>query len=188
MRVRGERQTDTASAVSAKATIWVLLAVGLLIFLRAPNLFLDPRFWAEEAFVYFAKAQQSSALEAVFARHMGYFSFFANIGGLVASYVPMERAPYVTLIMSFGAQLLPVSLIMSAVLLIARSLIGRIQIITAELQGSTLQNLPQPVQTGLTCSRTLKQDRPAQQAAQNEHKERKKPGYTRAKTPSRYHR
>ncbi|MFX0543363.1 hypothetical protein ACEWPM_016860 [Roseovarius sp. S4756] len=92
----------------------IVAIVVLVIFLRAPNLFYDPRFWAEEAFVYYATAHKLAGFEALLAPHMGYYSLWSNMAGYLASLLPMAQAPYATLLMSLLAQLIPVALILAA--------------------------------------------------------------------------
>lgn len=78
---------------------WTALLLGLtalLVFARDPGLFMQPRFWAEEASVYYRAAWVQPFWTALLEPHQGYYSLFANVAGLLARAVPMERAPLVT--------------------------------------------------------------------------------------------
>ena len=63
-------------------------------FVKAPILFLKPRFWAEEGVVYFLQGRVIGLLETVTAMPLGYLSFPANIAGWVSAQLPLCYAPY----------------------------------------------------------------------------------------------
>jgi len=91
----------------------LLAAIVLLILLRAPCLLTDPRFWAEEGKVYFARAYNSEWSESIFLPYRGYYSLVPNLACLIAAKaVPLERAPLVTTLAAFLVQLLPHALIL----------------------------------------------------------------------------
>lgn len=75
-------------------------------FVKAPILFLKPRFWAEEGVVYFLQGRVIGLLETVTAMPLGYLSFPANIAGWVSAQLPLYYAPYGALIVSLAIQLL----------------------------------------------------------------------------------
>lgn len=86
-----------------------LIALTLMvIFARDPGLFLHPRFWAEEATVYFHSAWMLPSWQALLSPHQGYLSLFANAAGVAATLVPLEAAPLVTTTM---AALLPLAIV-----------------------------------------------------------------------------
>jgi hypothetical protein len=89
-------QTDRRSFIYLNVFI-LLLAV---IVLRDPTLFTEPRFWAEEATVYFRMAYIMPAWMSLIAPHQGYLSLWANLAGLLATIPPLEYAPIVTTGMS----------------------------------------------------------------------------------------
>ncbi len=93
---------------SARLPILLLTLAALLVTARDPTLFAQPRFWAEEATVYFRTAWLSSTWRALIAPHQGYFSLFANLASIVASWVPLEQAPLVTTLL---AALLPLVIV-----------------------------------------------------------------------------
>lgn len=86
--------------------VGVFIALSTLIILRDPTLFLEPRFWAEEATVYFRTAYMVPVGEALIAPHQGYFSLWANLAGVLATLPPLEYAPLVTTTMSMLVVLL----------------------------------------------------------------------------------
>ncbi|MGB4890063.1 MAG: hypothetical protein WBP09_00170, partial [Propionicimonas sp.] len=72
------------------------------------------QFWAEEGTVYFLTALTQPWHAALFAPHLGYYSLIANAATLLATLVPLENAPVVTLVISFLAQLLPAMIVMAS--------------------------------------------------------------------------
>ena len=97
------------------------LAIGFFLFLivlivlRAPNILLEPRFWAEEGSIYFAHALQSNIIEGIFfspKNTAGYFLLAASIPSTIsAHFVPVEYAPFITTYFSFAILLLLFSLV-----------------------------------------------------------------------------
>jgi len=88
--------------------ILLVLAAGLLIIGRAPFLFTEPRFWAEEGTIYFARAYSQPWYEALVQTYAGYYSLVSNVAGIMAARcVPLERAPLVTTLIALLTQLLP---------------------------------------------------------------------------------
>lgn len=87
---------------------WLLgvTVVLFLIYYRSPILFLEPRFWAEEGQGYFSFAFSHSILESLFAPHYGYYGLIQNLGGILATFVPLEYAPLVTTCLAGLIQLL----------------------------------------------------------------------------------
>jgi hypothetical protein len=69
-------------------------AIALIVY-RDPSLFYSPRYWAEEGAVYYDTAYVSPFWAALVSPHQGYYSFWANIAGILATLVPVERAPAV---------------------------------------------------------------------------------------------
>lgn len=94
----------------------LLLLGGIVaIFLRAPELVLRPRFWAEEATCYFKYAYLESFWRAALMIPMGeggYYSLSANLPSLLASrLLPIEQAPTLTTTFAFLVHLTPIFLI-----------------------------------------------------------------------------
>lgn len=78
----------------------VFAVLFALIVLRDPTLFTEPRFWAEEATVYFKVAYTDPTWTTLIAPHQGYLSLWANLAGFLATIPPLEYAPLVTTWMS----------------------------------------------------------------------------------------
>ena len=87
-------QAGTSRSVLTGAVI-LACALALIVF-RDPSLFYEPRFWAEEATVYFHTAYVSPLSTALFAPHQGYYSLWANLAGIFATIPLLEYAPAVT--------------------------------------------------------------------------------------------
>ena len=83
-----------------------LLFATLLIVFREVDLFLNPRFWAEEGRVYFLAAY-SDGFKAIFYSHQGYFSLTPNVATYLSTFLPLKLAPISTLFFSFLVTLLP---------------------------------------------------------------------------------
>lgn len=84
----------------------LLTAYGLATFIKAPQLFTAPRFWAEDGVIYYLQAQTLPTLEALWAMPLGYLSLPANLAGILASQLPLLYAPYAGLAVSLLVQLL----------------------------------------------------------------------------------
>lgn len=101
----------SASGLAIRLAFVALSA--LVVYARAPILFHHPRFWAEEAVVYFRWAWEHPWLSALMTPHNGYLSLFNNIAVvLAANLVPLERAPLVSTLAAFLAQLAPIVIIL----------------------------------------------------------------------------
>lgn len=85
----------------------LLLVAAAAVVLRVPDLVLEPRFWAEEARVYFAYALAAGPLDALLAPHQGYYSLVPNLATWLATLVPLEAAPAVTTAVALAVQVLP---------------------------------------------------------------------------------
>ncbi|MDI2090130.1 hypothetical protein [Commensalibacter oyaizuii] len=83
--------------------------------LRAPDVFIYGRFWAEEGDVFFHNAWTMPPLQALFHSFGGYLNLPTNAVTLVARWlIPLEYAPYFTTIVGLLFQLLPLFLLLSA--------------------------------------------------------------------------
>jgi hypothetical protein len=78
----------------------------LLILIRAPYLFLDARFWAEEGCVYFKYAYKNGIKILYWMDDTGYFYLFANLAAWIATMVPLAVAPYITTVLAFFVQVM----------------------------------------------------------------------------------
>jgi hypothetical protein len=99
---------------------WVLLGLfALIVMMRLPNVWLHGRFQDEEATVFLAYAWHFDWLDALFRPFGGYWNFAANATTLVlaklaqAGVIPLERAPYFTMVIALAVQLLPAVVILT---------------------------------------------------------------------------
>jgi hypothetical protein len=116
---------------------WALLAgFVLLVVFRLPHAWVHGRFLDEEATVFLAYAWHRPWLDALFRPFAGYWNFGANATTLLvarlaqSSVVPLERAPYLTMVMALAVQTLPAVLILTGR---AGWLAGRLAVIAALL-------------------------------------------------------
>jgi len=72
--------------------------VVAVIFYKSPYIFLNGRFVAEEGEFWFKNSYEKGALFGIFQifYQSGYFNLWANIASVLATYVPLEYAPLVT--------------------------------------------------------------------------------------------
>ena len=97
---------------NSRFQLGLLAAAVLVIVLREPGFFLNPRFWAEEATVYFRGALLHPWWEFLFMRQFGYLCFAANVSALIAANtVSLRNAPLVGTLFSFFVMLIPISLV-----------------------------------------------------------------------------
>ena len=91
----------------------LLLAVyALCVALRAPALMIHGRIFAEEGSVYLRYAWIDRPILALLAPHLGYYSLWPNLCGIVAAHVfPLSHAAIVLTWCAFLAQLLTAFLI-----------------------------------------------------------------------------
>ncbi|MDM8557700.1 hypothetical protein [Candidatus Parabeggiatoa sp. HSG14] len=92
-----------------------LLIIGLIIY-RSPDLFLHPRFWAEEATLYFKSIYENSFLEGLFfiPRYTAeYITLSVNIPLTFAAHIfPLEYASAVSTYFSLFILLIPFSIVL----------------------------------------------------------------------------
>jgi len=97
---------------------YFFLVVSLLIiYWRAPRLFHEPRFYAEEGTLFFSYAFTNPFYLALFSPSLtlsiGYYNFYANFSTtLAANIVPLEYAPLITTILALFVQLVPIMIIL----------------------------------------------------------------------------
>jgi hypothetical protein len=90
-------------------SLWVLLLVSILSFLREPKFFIAPRLWAEEGMIYLQSALNIGILESIFLPHLGYYSLVNNITvALGLSLVGLTNIAYFTTWTSFAFILMTV--------------------------------------------------------------------------------
>lgn len=85
----------------------------VLIVYRAPLIFSEPRFYAEEGGNFFAFAYTHSWLESLVMPAISYYSFFLNFScTLAAKCVPLIYAPWVTTYLSLLLTLTPIVVVL----------------------------------------------------------------------------
>ncbi len=101
--------------MSPPARIAVLAALAALICWRMPEVVEKGRFWAEEGKYFFANARTMPPLQALLTPFGGYLNIVASAGTLAARWlVPLADAPYVTIAISLGVQLVPPAILLGA--------------------------------------------------------------------------
>lgn len=97
---------------SGKYAAWgTLFLVALLIVVRRPDFFLEPRFWAEEGKYYFADAWNFGFWRGLFLQHFGYYAVVPSVSTSLATLFPLEYAPLLTTCCAAVFQLLVSSLV-----------------------------------------------------------------------------
>ena len=99
---------------STKFYVFLLLAYGVAVLTRWPDILIKRRFWAEEGEVYFHNAWSERWYDALFAVHSGYLNLSASIATLLAArLVPLEFAPLVSTGFALFVQLCPAILLVT---------------------------------------------------------------------------
>jgi hypothetical protein len=97
----------------------LLAGFALLVILRLPHAWAQGRFLDEEGSIFFAYAWHRPAAEALLRSFGGYLNIGANGTTLLAArlvragYLPLEDAPYLTMVTALLFQLLPAVLILT---------------------------------------------------------------------------
>ena len=96
---------------------WFLRAAAIFLFLlvvilRDPRYFLNPRLWAEEGSLHFAFAYTHPGVLSLFQPQQGYLNFWPNLSTFIAARVPLIISPLVTTLLALLVQLVPVLLIL----------------------------------------------------------------------------
>ncbi|NMO13524.1 hypothetical protein HPC49_09740 [Pyxidicoccus fallax] len=101
------------AALRERRLLTLAFLLGLLATaLRDPIFFLHPRFWAEEATVYFAMAFNDGG-SALWRPALGYYSLIDNVAAqLAANVVPLEDAPLVTTLIALLVHAVPLWLVL----------------------------------------------------------------------------
>lgn len=88
---------------------FLIISACFLIAYRQPAILNEPRFWAEEGTYFFSYAISHGWFDTVFhvVPLFGFYSLAHNMAGLLATFVPLEQAPFVTTYLGFFSHLLP---------------------------------------------------------------------------------
>jgi hypothetical protein len=92
-----------------------MFGLALIMILRRPEFFLEPRFWGEEGRDYFVFARSHGFFENIFWEEFGYLNLWAKLTSFSASrLVALENAPIVTTVACLVIQLAPFYLILTS--------------------------------------------------------------------------
>lgn len=106
-------QSYTFESSSLALKLGLLVCFLLLIISRSTLFFTDPRFWAEEATLYFSHAYTHSLSQQLTFVAAGYYSLVSVVSTAFAHrLVSLESAPFVTTIFALSIQLLPAIIIL----------------------------------------------------------------------------
>lgn len=99
MRIRnGIAEMSKPANAGARIKRLVAFLVFALLVLRAGPFLAAPRFWAEEGRFYFETARHGGAAAMLVYTLNGYYAGVENLAALTASFVPLARAPLVTML------------------------------------------------------------------------------------------
>ena len=108
-----------ARVFSVRQRLALLAGFALLVILRLPLAWVQGRFLGEEGSIFLAFAWHRPALEALLRSFGGYLNLAANGATLLAArlvrggMLPLESAPYLTMVTALLFQLLPAALILT---------------------------------------------------------------------------
>ena len=97
------QEVPTASRLIIPAL--TVVAVVAILFAKSPAMFLDPRFFGEEATMLFPKFLYQSPIASLFNLYLGYLLFLTNISVLLSTKVSLEHAPAVTTYIALMVQI-----------------------------------------------------------------------------------
>jgi hypothetical protein len=89
-----QRCVRSAKVAACHPLVYAAAFVALA-FVKAPGLFIDPRFWAEEG-IDFAKMLHAPVIDDLLQVNIGNYQFLFNASVLAATLVPLPYAPAVT--------------------------------------------------------------------------------------------
>src|SRR5262249_54815643 len=101
-------------AIQQPSRIWIAIYFIFFVDLsltKAPDIFVNPRFWADEGAVYFTQFRALPLWDALTFTFQGSLQLLVNAVVLVAAKVPLLYAPAVTTYAAYLIQLLVVALI-----------------------------------------------------------------------------
>gem|GEM_PF-3342311 len=90
--------------------IYIFVFFIIMFIIRDIDLFINPRFWAEEGTIYFSDVYKYG-ISHLFNTHQGYFSIIPNFATYLATFVPLKFAPFVTTFIALIVQIIPLILI-----------------------------------------------------------------------------
>lgn len=94
-----------------KLSLIAVLCIAIT-FLRQPNSFIHPQFWAEDGINWYKDAYQYS-FSSLFMSYAGTFQFFLRLVGVLATFFPISWAPSIFVYSALFIQILPILIIHS---------------------------------------------------------------------------
>jgi hypothetical protein len=94
-------------------TLVLLVPMLLLWFHRAPRVFFQGRFWAEEGTTFFQHFVRAPWFDRLSFIHLGHLQLTTNLAVSAATLVPFDVAPRVTSYVGFALQVLPLVLLLA---------------------------------------------------------------------------
>lgn len=91
--------------------IFILAVILVLMIIRQPVRFVEPRFWCEEGAVFFSYAFHHNWIETLLMPYIGYYSLLNNLVSAIAVLFPLEYAPFVTIYTSLIVQIIPCAIV-----------------------------------------------------------------------------
>jgi putative flippase GtrA len=98
-----EYSSSSSRALIGKAAAFTLF-FAIMGYLKSAGLFLDPRFWGEEATNFYVPFRTASPVQVITHVYLGNYLLLTNLAAYLATLVHPLHAPLVTTIISFGAQ------------------------------------------------------------------------------------
>jgi hypothetical protein len=104
---------ESSEVTVRESSSWLLptaLAIYVaILFAKAPTLFVDPRFWAEEGTSFFPACQKGGLAARLSYLHFGTYQFLANAAVYLSTKVPLALAPLVTSFLALALQMVVVA-------------------------------------------------------------------------------
>jgi hypothetical protein len=133
-----------------ESSSWLLptaLAIYVaILFAKAPTLFVDPRFWAEEGTRFFPACQKGGLAACVSYLHLGTYQFLANAAVYLSTKVPLALAPLVTSFLALALQMV----VVAQLVMFANAY--RVPIMVAVLLVAAWALLPQMFEVGMSAT------------------------------------
>ncbi len=105
---------DRTPVLTNLGQILVFATAVALIFLRRPDAFLNPQFWAEDGVAWYAHPYQFGIIQSLFIPVAGYLQTLCRITGSIAQFLPLTAAPLLFNAVAIIVQALPVTVFLSS--------------------------------------------------------------------------
>lgn len=100
-------------AIYDKRRVCIFLGLIFILFLRAPELIIKGRFWAEEGTLYFKYAWEHNILQSIVFVYFrcGYYYLSANLSAIISTFVPLEFSAMISTWIAFGITILVIGVV-----------------------------------------------------------------------------